>query len=140
MAHILLVDDEPEVLIALSRILRKQYELSTANNAHEALDLLNQTHVDLVISDIRMPTMSGIELLKKIRELYPHMGRILLSGYADMEQCQQAISDEVARIILSKPWDNFELKDIIALIVELTELKNENSQLRLQLDEQRNTV
>lgn len=72
--------------------------------------LLKEQRVNLILSDIRMPNMDGIELLTQIKECYPTIERVLLSGYADMEQSQQAIKDNVARIIMTKPWDNFELK------------------------------
>ncbi|MBE0363647.1 hypothetical protein PULV_a1123 [Pseudoalteromonas ulvae UL12] len=133
MAHILLVDDEPEVLNALTRILRKQYQITTANSASEALSILNEHSIDLIISDIRMPIIDGIELLTQIRDRYPNMGRVLLSGYADMEQCQRAINDDVAKIILAKPWDNFELKNIVALLIEFNQLRAENEILSQQL-------
>ncbi|MDP4985553.1 response regulator [Pseudoalteromonas tunicata] len=135
MNHILLVDDEPEVLNALTRILRKDYTLTTANSAAQALEILSTIKCDLIISDIRMPQMDGIELLAQIKRDYPSVGRVLLSGYADMDQCQMAISDNIAKIILAKPWDNFELKNIINLMIEYNQLKQANQTLQLKLDQ-----
>jgi len=131
MTHILLVDDEPEVLNALTRILRKDYKITSFTNANEALiaiksNLNTDTQFDLIISDIRMPHMDGIELLTQISKIAPQMSRVLLSGYADMELCQSAIPENIAQIILSKPWDNFEIKTIINLLLELAHLKQEN--------------
>jgi len=135
MAHILLVDDEPEVLNALTRILRKDYQITScicANDALEAIknNLNTDAQFDLIISDIRMPHMDGIELLTQIYKIAPQMSRVLLSGYADMELCQSAIPENIAQIILSKPWDNFEIKTIINLLLELSCLKQENYLLK----------
>lgn len=135
MTHILLVDDEPEVLNALTRILRKDYKISSFTNASEALiaiksNLNTDIQFDLIISDIRMPHMDGIELLTHISKIAPQMSRVLLSGYADMELCQSAIPENIAQIILSKPWDNFEIKTIINLLLELAHLKQENLALK----------
>ena len=137
MQHILLVDDEPEVVHALSRVLRKEYHISKAFSAEQALELLREQPIDLILSDIRMPHVDGIELLTQIKSLYPGISRVLLSGYADMEQSQAAISNHIAEIILAKPWDNFELKTILKIILRCQhleqanrELQNENVQLK----------
>ncbi|SFB88691.1 response regulator [Pseudoalteromonas denitrificans] len=135
MTHILLVDDEPEVLNALTRILRKDYQITSYNCASEALEAIKNNlntdeQFDLIISDIRMPHMDGIELLSHINKIAPQMSRVLLSGYADMELCQSAIPNKIAQIILSKPWDNFEIKTVINLLLELAHLKQENLLLK----------
>ncbi|MAD88943.1 MAG: response regulator [Pseudoalteromonas sp.] len=133
MAHILLVDDEPEVLNAISRVLRKDYKISKANSAHEALKLIADNEFDIILSDIRMPNMDGIELLTQIKRTTPEIARVLLSGYSDMDACQKAIEDEVASIILTKPWDNFELKNILKITLKAQQLEIENNQLKAQL-------
>ena len=133
MAHILLVDDEPEVLNAISRVLRRDYDFSKANSAHEALSILEHTDVDIILSDIRMPNLDGIELLRIIKRNKPAIARVLLSGYSDMDQSQKAIEDNVASIILTKPWDNFELKNILKIILKAQQLEIENNELKKQL-------
>lgn len=133
MAHILLVDDEPEVLNAISRVLRKDYKISKANGAEEALKLITEEEIDIILSDIRMPNMDGIELLTNIKQTNPKIARVLLSGYSDMDLCQNAIEDEVASIILTKPWDNFELKNILKIILKMNRLQIENIELKEQL-------
>ena len=133
MAHILLVDDEPEVLNAISRVLRRDYDISKANSAHEALSILEHTDVDIILSDIRMPNLDGIELLRIIKRNKPAIARVLLSGYSDMDQSQKAIEDNVASIILTKPWDNFELKNILKIILKAQQLEIENNELKKQL-------
>lgn len=135
MTHILLVDDEPAVLNALTRILRKDYQITSFSNANDALEAIKHnlntdSQFDFIISDIRMPHMDGIELLTHIYKIAPQMSRVLLSGYADMELCQSAIPENIAQIILSKPWDNFEIKTIINLLLELAHLKQENLSLK----------
>lgn len=130
MQHILLVDDEPEVVHALSRVLRKEYHISKAFSAEQALELLREQPIDLILSDIRMPNVDGIELLTQIKSLYPEISRVLLSGYADMEQSQAAISNHIAEIILAKPWDNFELKTILKIILRCRHLEQANRELQ----------
>ncbi|WP_241651846.1 response regulator [Pseudoalteromonas phenolica] len=77
--------------------------------------------------------MDGIELLTNIKRSNPNIARVLLSGYSDMDLCQKAIEDEVASIILTKPWDNFELKNILKIILKMNRLQIENIELKAQL-------
>src|SRR6266481_9713652 len=80
---ILVVDDEPANLRTLSRLFREDFEVFTATSGVEALELLKQHDVALLITDQRMPGMTGIELVQKTVQLRPHMVRILLTGYTD---------------------------------------------------------
>jgi response regulator RpfG family c-di-GMP phosphodiesterase len=133
MSRILIVDGEAEVVASLARVLRKEFQCTQCTSPIDALALCQQEQFDLVISDIRMPKMTGIELLAKLQQLDPVMGRILITGYADMEDCQSALDDKTAHIILAKPWDNDELKAIIKIIMEMVLLKRENMSLKAQL-------
>ncbi|MCA3858609.1 MAG: response regulator, partial [Burkholderia sp.] len=82
---ILLVDDEPNVLSALRRVFRPAgYDILTAESGEAALGILASTDVDLIVSDMRMPHMSGAEFLARARVLYPDTMRILLTGYAEI--------------------------------------------------------
>jgi DNA-binding NtrC family response regulator len=134
MSRILIVDDEAEVVASLARVLRKDFQCTQCTSPIEALSLCQESQFDLVISDIRMPKMTGIELLRQLAQLDPVMGRILITGYADMEDCQTALDDKTAQIILAKPWDNEELKAIIKIIMEMVLLKRENIALKAQLN------
>ena len=82
---ILIVDDEPVNLRTLSRLLRANYEVVTAESGEEGLKLLQQHNVALLISDQRMPGMTGIELMKSTVALRPQMVKILLTGYTDVD-------------------------------------------------------
>lgn len=109
--HIILcVDDEPGILSSLKRDLRgEDYEVITAAGGEEALGLLRKDEVSLVLSDQRMPSMTGVELLQKVRELYPDTVRILLTGHVEVETAVAAINKgEVYRYLL-KPWEKEEL-------------------------------
>jgi len=135
MVHILLVDDEPEVTNAIARLLRKDYTITKCSEPENALELVKQHNIDLVLSDIRMPVIDGVELLSQVKAYDDTIGRVLLSGYSDMELCQRAISDEIAAIILTKPWDNFELKNVLKLVLNMRNLQKENTELKQKLNQ-----
>ena len=135
MAHILLVDDEPEVTNAIARLLRKDYTITKCSEPENALEIVKQNDIDLVLSDIRMPVIDGVELLSQVKAYDPDIGRVLLSGYSDMELCQSAITDDIASIILAKPWDNFELKNVLRLVLNARQLQKENTELRQKLNQ-----
>lgn len=135
MAHILLVDDEPEVTNAIARLLRKDYTITKCSEPENALEIVKQNDIDLVLSDIRMPVIDGVELLSQVKAYDPDIGRVLLSGYSDMELCQRAITDDIASIILAKPWDNFELKNVLRLVLNARKLQKENTELRQKLNQ-----
>ena len=107
---ILIVDDEPANLRTLARLFRDQYHVMTAGSGAEALQLLSQHDVALLITDQRMPGMTGIELLKNTVSLRPRMVRMILTGYTDVEALVEAINcGEVYRYV-TKPWNNDELR------------------------------
>lgn len=113
---LLIVDDEPNVVEALSQLFDMDYAVFTATNGAEALETVKRLpEVAIVISDQRMPGMSGVELLKHIRQLYPDSMRILLTGYADLDAVLESVNvGEVFRYI-RKPWQTETLRSIIAL-------------------------
>lgn len=108
---LLLVDDEPSILNALRRTLRSgDYRIVIANGAEEALDALAHYEVGVIVTDNRMPGVSGIELLGQVKQRYPLVTRIMLSGYSDFTSLSSAInSGEIFRF-LSKPWEDDQLK------------------------------
>lgn len=112
--RVLLVDDEERILRSLGMLLRMQYEVQTTSDGHEALAMLQQGHVHVLISDQRMPIMAGTELLRRAREISPHTVRVLLTGYADTEATLDSVNEgEVFRYI-NKPWGPKELRDTVA--------------------------
>lgn len=116
---ILCVDDEPRVLDALRRALRfEPYEILSAQNAEEALKVLERHPVRVVLSDERMAGMSGSEFLYQVREIRPGIGRILLTGHPGPEVMVRSLVAG-ADVLMSKPWDEGALKRLIrSLLVE----------------------
>lgn len=111
---ILVVDDEPSILTAMRRLLRRDgYEILTANSAKEGFEMLGQHDVQVILSDQRMPEMSGTEFLSRARELYPETIRIVLSGYTDLESISDAINRGAIYKFLTKPWDDDLLRENI---------------------------
>jgi len=104
---ILIVDDDAGALSAIKRLLRHEgYEIFTANGAREGFEILARNDVQVILSDQRMPEMSGSEFLSRVRDLYPDTIRIVLSGYTDLEFISNAINRGAIYKFLSKPWDD----------------------------------
>ena len=118
---LLFIDDEANILAALKRVFRPLgYNVLTAAGGAEGLALMEKQPVDLVISDMRMPQMSGAEVLEQIRLKWPEVVRILLTGYADLDSTIAAINrGEISRYI-SKPWND---DDIILIVRDALERK-----------------
>jgi len=124
---VLCVDDELDIIHAIKRLLRRQnYNVLFTSSGEKALKIMQQNDVHLIISDMRMPSMSGAELLEKVAKSYPHSYRILLTGYADMESTVSAINGGKINKYLKKPWDNDELISSIEDGLENVRLKNIN--------------
>lgn len=139
---VLLVDDEPGVLSSLRRVLRAHpYRVIAADSGAAALEILETTTVDLVISDMRMPHMSGADLLARVRALYPETMRILLTGYAEIDAVVRAINEAAVFRYLNKPWDEHDLLSSIGQALEHKRLASETARLtaitRAQNDELR---
>ena len=125
-AHaILIVDDEPEVLESLRRLLRNEpYRVVTTTSPHEALTLLAANPFDVLISDIDMPEMSGVELIKRARAAHPEVVRILLTGGASLDSALSAINEGEVHRYLTKPWQKQELRETLrATVARLEELR-----------------
>ncbi len=119
---VLLVDDEQNVLSALTRNLYgHDYQILKAKSGPAALELLATHEVGVIICDQRMPDMSGVELFRRIRQMYPHTVRIILSGYADVGIVTDAINVGAVFKFLKKPWDKVQLCDIIEDAFEIYE-------------------
>jgi len=115
---IMIVDDEPANLRLLERLFRQDYKVLTAESGEEALSLLAQHDAALLITDQRMPNMSGLELLKRTAELRPHMVRMILTGYTDVGTLVEAINSGLVYQYLTKPWSNEELRLTAARALE----------------------
>ena len=137
LSTLLIVDDEAHVRSALRRTLRKEgHRLVFASSGVEAMEKMREERPDVVLSDHLMPEMTGLELLKKCCLLYPHTGRILLTGQAELETVIRAINDGAIFRVLQKPWDDDELKLTIHLAFQRVGVERENARLRHQVDAQ----
>jgi serine/threonine-protein kinase len=108
-ARILFVDDEERILTALRSVFRMHYHVFTATNGPEALEFVRKFQPHVVVSDQRMPEMTGVELLRQVKEMAPATVRLLLTGYSDLAAIVGSVNEgEVFRFV-SKPWDNQEI-------------------------------
>jgi DNA-binding NtrC family response regulator len=110
---LLIVDDEEKILESLSELFRNRYEVSTASDGDEALDIFRERRPQLVLCDQRMPGRSGIELLREMREIEPGTIRMLITGYSDIEVVIEAVNDQILHRYVTKPWEN---EDLVATV------------------------
>lgn len=130
---ILLVDDEPEILYSLQGLLRREFELYTAHSGAEALDILRQHPVHVIMSDQRMPEMTGVQLMHRVKESHPEAIRIVFTGYADIRAVIDAINNVGLYRYITKPWDPDELIDVLRQAAERYEEIVEHQQLLTDL-------
>lgn len=129
-AGLLFVDDEVNILKSLTRLFRQEpVRIFTASSGGEALELLDQNPIEVVITDQRMPGISGIELLATVRQRWPDVLRMMLTGYTDVGVAVDAINrGEVYRLI-SKPWNDQELRVTIRQALETVRMRRELERL-----------
>jgi len=129
---VLIVDDEPSILSALRRTLRTEpVRVLTTTQPEEALALIDRESVDLLISDIDMPQMSGLDLVARVRRSYPNVVRMLLTGNGSLDAALRAINDGEVFRFLTKPWQDVELRATIAQALErLDELRRSQAAAR----------
>ena len=119
--RLLIVDDEESIRSALRRTLRRDYEIQLAASGAEALELLKGFRPDVILSDHLMPEMTGLELVKRCRLLYPEVSRVVLTGQAEMDTVIAAINEGAVFRFLTKPWEESELELTLHLAVEATQ-------------------
>lgn len=130
---ILLVDDEKSILNSLKRLLRKEeYQIITAPCGHEGLKLLESNDVQVIISDQRMPGMSGTEFLAEVKKEYPDIIRIILSGYTDIDVVIETINEGNIYKFFHKPWNDQSLILEIRQALEHYKLVQDNTRLSFQ--------
>jgi len=141
---ILFVDDEEYNLVAFKATFREEYDIYTAQSGQEALDIIKAREIGLIITDQRMPEMTGVELLERILPKYPDAVRIILTGYSDVEAIVSAINNGNVFRYITKPWDERELKMTIENALRLYELRMKNkelvSELQVKVQEQEKTL
>ena len=129
---VLFVDDESRILTALRSIFRREYEVYTANGGEEALQVLAENKIDVIVSDQRMPNMLGNELLAKVHKQYPQTMRVLLTGFMDKEAIIKTINEGEIYRFINKPWNNDEIREIVAEAALASEM--EIAQVDFELD------
>jgi CheY-like chemotaxis protein len=129
-SRILVVDDEEAILETMTYTFEDDYQVLTATSASQALDLLEEDGpVAVVISDQRMPEMTGVEFLAKVFEMEPTTARIILTGFADMNAIIRAINDGHVYAYITKPWEPADLKQVVRRAVDHHALAVENERL-----------
>jgi signal transduction histidine kinase len=130
---LLIVDDEPDVLDSLRHQFHRSYRVLTQTSGMEAVEIIANDEVDLILSDQRMPGMTGDQLLRRAKELKPDTIRMLFTGYADIQAVISAVNEgHIFRYIL-KPWDSTELEGIIRQGIEQYDLLVERRRLIAEL-------
>ncbi|MGZ3235959.1 MAG: response regulator [Burkholderiaceae bacterium] len=133
---LLLVDDEVNILSSLKRLLRRDgYNILQANSGQEGLALLADNPVDVIVSDQRMPGMTGVEFLREVKKLYPDTVRIVLSGYTELQSVTDAINEGAIYKFLTKPWEDNLIRGHIEDAFKHKELLDENLRLSRELKE-----
>ena len=132
--YVLCVDDERNVLRSLERLcLEEPYTVLTADSSAAGLAILEKQFCPVVISDYRMPDMSGVAFLREVRKRWPDTVRIVLSGYADVASIVSAINEGEIYKFIPKPWNDDELKVAIANALDKYRLQQENKRLTAEL-------
>jgi putative nucleotidyltransferase with HDIG domain len=127
--NILIVDDEVQVIKSLKRILNSEpYCIYSTDSPEEAIKILQHNKVDVMISDQRMPNITGLELLKYSKRISPSTVRILMTGYSDIQIVISSINDGNIFYYISKPWDNENFKTIIRRAAEYSCEQRENEE------------
>jgi len=116
--RVLLVDDEPLVLSSLRRLLRREgFEIATCTSGADALAWLERETADVIVSDYKMPGMTGVEFLREVQPRWPDVYRCMLTAQADKDVLDDALADGLLHRAFKKPWDNrglvLELKQLV---------------------------
>lgn len=131
--NILYVDDEEDNLTVFYSTFRREYNILTAKSGKEAIEILREKEVHLIITDQRMPEMTGIEFLETVIPKYPDCIRMILTGFSDIEAIIQAINKGRVYRYITKPWNKDELRQTINNAIETFELKLKNKNLVSEL-------
>lgn len=130
---VLYVDDEPNNLVAFRATFRRLFNVLTAESAEEGMAILAKENVQVILSDQRMPKMTGIEFFESILHQYPDPIRILITGYTDINAVIDAINRGQVYKYLTKPWQEDEVRNFIEKAYEVYRLRKENAELTYRL-------
>ncbi len=135
---ILYIDDEKHNLVAFKATFRRAYKIYIAQNAEEGFEILKRENIALIITDQRMPEMTGIQFLEKIIPMYPDVIRMILTGFSDMQAIVDAINTGRVFRYIKKPWDENELKMTIDNALHLYTLQQMNTDILMELQQKIN--
>jgi signal transduction histidine kinase len=127
--NILYVDDEVSNLNVFKNTFRRNYNIFTAESAQTGLEILDKEKIDLILTDQRMPNMTGVDFLKEVMLKYPEPSRILITAYTDFNALKDAVNEAKIFQYIQKPWDEEEIRHIIDNALEIHHLKQKNIQL-----------
>lgn len=137
VATLLFVDDESNILSSLKRLFRTQgYHIITAESGKEGLSCLEQQHIDLIVSDMRMPEMDGAQFLEQVATRWPQTVRILLTGYSDITSTIAAVNKGQIYRYISKPWEDNDILLSVRRALEQQSLEKERRRLELLTQKQ----
>ena len=131
---VLYVDDEIHNLNSFKAAFRREFNIFVAQSAREGRKILDQNEIAVIVTDQRMPVMTGIEFLESIIAVYPDTIRILLTGFSDINAVMDAINRGQVYKYLVKPWADEELKMYIQNAMEIYHLRRENQNLAARLE------
>ncbi|MBA7620051.1 Hydrogenase transcriptional regulatory protein hupR1 [subsurface metagenome] len=134
---VLFVDDEKKILMSLKRgLLDEPYETLFANGGKEALEILMREEVHVIVTDMRMPEMTGLDLLRIVKKEYPHIVRMVLSGYTQISTLLTAINQGEVYKYITKPWKLEEdFKPSIREAIEYYDLRSERDKLAVEAEQ-----
>src|SRR5258708_29019590 len=130
---LLVVDDEPYILATLSAFLRQDFEVLTVDSGEAAQQIFEQRSIDLILADQKMPRMSGVQLLEWVREYSPETIRLLMTGFAELEDAVEAINRGKVYRYLFKPWRSEELLQVLRDACRSHQLEQQNQVLLEEL-------
>jgi len=133
---VLFVDDEEVVLRSIERgLLEEPFRKLFAVGAEEALEILQEQEIHVIVTDMRMPGMDGLELIQAVKEKYPHIVRIVLSGYAQTSSLMIAIHKEGIFEFVPKPWKLEDFKQVIRKAIDNYKNKGENKEIETEFEQ-----
>jgi len=133
--NLLIIDDEVEITKSIARQFRKKYTVFSATSAKEGIAIMEKEHIQVVLSDQRMPDMTGVDFFSVIKDKYPDALKLLLTGYSDIEAVIGAINEGQVFRYVTKPWNPYELDSIVKEAFEKYELITNNRRLMLSLQD-----
>ncbi len=127
---ILIVDDEPNVIAAVKRVfIEDPYQIYSAEGAQEGMEILKNHPIKVVISDEKMPDISGAEFLAMVRQQFPDVTRIMLTGHASIDSAMKAINEGEIYRFFTKPWNGMEIRFAVKAAIDKYNLEEENRRL-----------